>query len=113
MKRWAWFLAATMICGAASVMMFSGCEEAEGVRAIEVTPANVVLSGATNSAQFTARVSGPLALPLEWRVSDPALGSISGTGSNAVYLRTTRVGNNLVIVRDQYEAEGFAAVTQE
>jgi hypothetical protein len=55
-----------------------------------------------------------LALPLEWSVSDPNLGSIrEATGDRAVYVRTSALGMNVITVKDQYGAEGVATVNQK
>lgn len=56
----------------------------------------------------------PLALPIEWRVTNPELGSInSGSANSAVYVSSGQAGANTIIARDQYGSEGFATVTQE
>jgi hypothetical protein len=64
---------------------------------------------------FTAQVSGNLALPLEWSVSNSGLGNIiSASGSNATYRANSgKTGDNVVTVKDQYGNEGSAVVTQE
>jgi len=63
---------------------------------------------------FTVAVNDTLAFPLEWSVANPALGGIvSHSGSNAVYKANSGAkGENIVTVRDQYENEGTAIVTQ-
>jgi len=98
----------------------SGCEEAKGVNGIALSPAAATLSvtgsnGASATVLFTASLNGPLALPLEWGVSNPGLGTIANhSGSNAVYVaQGSQTGNNIVSVKDQYDNEGSAVVTQQ
>lgn len=106
-----------VLCLGLVVWSLTGCEEAENVRGIEVVPPYATLhptGGGSNTVQFTALVSGPLALPLEWRVANPALGTIaSSSGSNAVYVAHRQRGDNIIYVRDQYDAEGYATVHQD
>ena len=94
----------------------AGCETSEGTNGVEITPSTVTLGGsnASSTVELTAHVSSSLALPLEWRVSNPALGTIVGqSGSNAIYSANTRTGNNVVTVRDQFKNEGSAVITQQ
>jgi len=64
--------------------------------------------------QGSGRGLSELALPLEWSVSDPSLGSIrEASGDRAVYARTGKKGMQIVRVKDQYGAEGFAVVNQK
>jgi len=94
----------------------SGCEEAKGVGGLEVDPSSVTLS-ADDTSEVLEVVGGiadnTLALPLEWRVSDPSLGQIVAmSGRTAVYRRTSANGVNTVTVRDQFEREGYVTITQ-
>ena len=112
MKRkigWSVLCVAVLLAGLG--LALSSCEEANNVNGLSVSPSSVVM---TNDTQlFTAQIGGVLGLPLSWRVTNPALGDIiSSSGSNAIYSRTSEAGVNQVIVRDQYEAEGFATVSQ-
>jgi len=78
------------------------------------TNVTVTAGGNTNTVVFSV-VGGTrdLSLPLEWEVSNQALGQIiSVGGSNAVYVRTPASGVNVVTARDQYDSEGFATVIQ-
>ena len=99
--------------------MLTGCESAEGTGGVGVSPASTVLgsssSNATSAVVFTAQISDSLALPLSWSVSSPALGSIiSSSGSNATYKANAgQKGDNIITVRDQYDNEGSAVVTQQ
>ncbi len=114
-----WMVGLCAVVGLAMAWVNSGCEEAKGTNGIGVSPASVTLnvtaSTGTATAVFTATVNGSLALPLEWNVSDPGLGTIvNHSGSNAVYAANgTATGNNTVSVRDQYDNEGFATVHQQ
>jgi len=106
-----------------------GCEKnSKGTGTLTITPSDVTLVAATNNT-VTFTVGGTtsgtnattstgglrsLSFPLEWRVSHSSLGVIwSSSGSSAVYVRSKPNGVNIVTVRDQYGAEGFATVRQE
>jgi hypothetical protein len=97
-----------------AVGVWSGCESAEGIEGLTVSPASVIVSNSSSSVSFTAFVDGNMALPLEWSVSAPNLGTIvSHSGSNAVYKANKGVkGDNIITARDQYGNEGAAVVTQ-
>lgn len=98
--------------------MGTGCEEADGVAGLTVT-ADPPTVDATNSASvLTVQISGAsnsLALPLEWRVTNPAMGSIQGnSGYTAIYLAYPGAkGVNVVTARDQYDNEGSVAITHQ
>jgi hypothetical protein len=111
-------LLAMVAMAGALLWVGTGCEEASGLDGLSVTPESTTLGGASNltSVVFTAAVSNnPLALPLEWRVSNSALGNIvSHSGDKAVYVANSgKKGNNVITVRDQYDNEGSAVVTQK
>lgn len=99
-----------------AALLQSGCEEAAGLKGLQVDPASATL--ATNGQTTVFTVTGgvtneTLALPLTWSVQDEGLGRITrSTGFTAVYQRSDRDGINTVIVRDQYENEGVATVDQ-
>lgn len=99
--------------------VWTGCESAGGTGGVAISPSSKVLGGessnATSVVDFTAQVTDPLALPLSWRVSNAALGNIiSASGSNATYKANSGAkGDNVITVRDQYENEGSAVVTQQ
>lgn len=109
-----------MVAVAGAVLwMGTGCEEAEGLKGLNVEPPTVTLGGSGSNAvtarEFTAVVSNDLALPLEWRVSNPSLGDIrSQSGTKAIYAANKgQKGDNVITVRDQYKNEGSAIVTQQ
>ncbi len=93
-----------------------GCETTESSdTVITVTPASPELKGSLAIQTFTASgvASNELALPLIWTVSNPNLGVIRSTaGLSAVYESTGKVGNNIITVRDQGQAEGMATAIQ-
>lgn len=94
---------------------FTGCEEAENLKSLTVTPAFVVLPTGSNVVEFTVGTNGlgPLSFPLEWSVTKPELGRIvRSSGATALYQRSPAFGENTVVVRDQYSNEGFATVRQ-
>lgn len=101
-----------------------GCESATGTHSLTVTPSFVDLSTGVSGTSSNS-ISGTqtftvsddslreLSLPLEWRVSNPTLGRIGAAGgTSASYIRTTAHGDNSIIVKDQYGAEGIATVRQ-
>jgi hypothetical protein len=96
------------------MVLSSGCEEARGLEGLVVEPDQVTLNPGTNSLVFTVTgVSNNLALPLIWSVSDSSLGRLIGTsGYRATYVSSDKVGQNFVVVRDQYDNEGYAVVNQ-
>jgi hypothetical protein len=101
-----------------AIGVFTGCESASGTNGVGISPSSYTIGGSSSNASavvFTAQVNGPLALPLAWSVSNPALGTIiSSSGSNATYKANSgKKGDNIVTVRDQYDSEGSAVVTQQ
>jgi hypothetical protein len=119
-----WILfGAIAVAGVSLLLSNAGCDSADGTNGLSVTPSSVTLSvsgsGSNSTAQlsqvFTATSVGSLAMPFEWSVANPALGTIaSQSGSNALYVANAgQKGENIVTVKDQYGNEGFAAVHQE
>jgi hypothetical protein len=94
--------------------LLAGCESADGLQGLTVSPSSVTLSTESNNVVFAVvGVSNSMALPLEWSVSDGSLGTIiASSGYTATYRRTSKNGNNLVTAKDQYQNEGFATVEQ-
>ena len=97
----------------------AGCEQANGLSGVDVEPSSVTLASGSNTVEFTVVATSSNAapknfdLPIEWRVSDPSLGTIiRSSGFSAVYKRTGKNGDNTVIARDPYDAEGYATVHQ-
>lgn len=106
-------LAAVLIAAAVLSLMTTGCEY-DSVHSLGIEPSYATV-GPNTPVLILRVVSGTrdLSMPLEWRVSNPDLGSIThSSGSSAVYARTANNGENTVTVRDQYGAEGVAAVKQ-
>jgi len=85
---------------------------------IVLTPSSATLENGSGSVLFTAtsptNAPGPLFLPLEWTVDNPALGTIQASaGDSAVYTGIPGAhGANTITVRDRANAEGLALVTQ-
>ncbi len=104
----------------AAILVFSmlqaGCEEAKGLDGLTIDPSSATLS--TNGQMVVFTVTGgitneALAVPLTWTVSNGALGSILfNSGLSATYQRTSVDGVNTVVVRDQYDNQGYATVNQ-
>lgn len=116
MNKWT-MIGVVVVLSVMSIGVWTGCESAGGTGGVSISPANPVLgSSSSNSTAvvFTASVSDQLALPLAWSVSNPALGTIiSSSGSNATYKANEgRTGDNIVTVKDQYDNQGSAVVTQ-
>ena len=114
-KIWLSGLLAVACMGLTSVLIV-GCEEAKGIHGIELVPPSaslgVTINGGTNLVNFTALISSDLSLPLKWSVANAALGTITFSGSNAVYVANPQPGDNIVTVRDQHDNEGSAVVHQ-
>lgn len=116
-----WCVLFLAICAAG---FFCGCETGGGTDSLTVSPSEATISGTTN-ATVVFTVGGStnstddsglrtLSLPLEWSVSNPALGYISGSsGTSATYVRNTANGVNTIYVEDQYGAVGNAVVNQQ
>lgn len=105
-----------LLCAIIMAAFVSGCDEADDIRVLTLTPENVILSGTSNTVVFTVDEASlrDLSLPLKWSVSDPANGAIVGAGGNrATYSRTEQDGVNVITVRDQFDAEGTAIVDQQ
>jgi hypothetical protein len=99
-------------------VVMCGCESTKTTEnAMTVTPGEATVTHDSALVTFTASLTSSnssLILPLEWSVSDPSMGHIrSSSGVTAVYEATSRHGNNTVLVRDQGDAEGVAAVMRE
>ncbi len=112
-----------MACAAlVGALLLTGCENAPEASAaiLSVTPERAeigprdilqfVVSGSTNAS---GQADGPY-LPLEWSVSDVAVGRIiSVVGLTATYEAADVRGNNTVTVRDQADREGSALIVQQ
>jgi hypothetical protein len=101
--------------------MGMGCEsDRTGDVYIDPPQWTFTFGGSNDSTKvFTAYLTGhkdsSLALPLEWRVENRAMGMIlSQSGSTAVYaVNEGMKGGNVIIVKDQYGNEGRASVSQQ
>ncbi len=103
-----------------------GCETTDGTSGLSISPSEAVLTNGARSVTFVVGsistdtngdtvVTGAreLSVPLVWSVSKPSLGHITAiAGNKAVYEKTGGHGVNVITVRDQYDAEGIATVTQ-
>ena len=104
-----------LVLAVAVFLGVTGCERANGLAGLIIVPANVTLTPSTNTVVFTATgITNELALPLAWSVTDAALGAIIGTSGYTATYRATEgaLGDNTVIVIDQFENEGLAIVRQ-
>jgi hypothetical protein len=103
----------------AAVIVVTGCSESETTGVIIVTPSEITLSGISNSVTFVASVEDTenvefFDTTLEWRVESELYGNITNSaGTQALYVRTTRDGDNYVYVTDGYDREGWAIIHQE
>jgi len=123
MKRVIAFLLVPLAVAAALLLTQGGCEDADTTASLIIEPSFVDLTGTlvTNQdATVTFAVTDglrALSLPLEWSVSDKALGSIAFAGGNTAVYRpvtspATAHGFNAILVEDQYGAQGMASVAQ-
>jgi len=117
MRKWA-IIGMVAVFMAMAIGVWTGCESAGGTSGVGISPSSYTIGGSTSNATavvFTAQVSDQLALPLVWSVSNPTLGTIiSSSGSNATYKANSgKTGDNIVTVRDQYDNEGSAVVSQQ
>ncbi len=122
-----------------TALLMTGCDEATGLEPILISPSESEMTTRDTTVWLAASFPGATAaikaddtngtstvafgdpvdttdilhLPLTWKVTNPALGQIvSQGGASAVYVRTTATGVNRIIVRDQYDNEGFATIRQ-
>ena len=100
------------------LLLSTGCERTATDRALRVSPSNARVQ---SSEAVTFEVTLPegtdgareILYPLEWRVSNPELGTIRSSGGNtAVYVAGRQSGSNAIVVRDQAGAEGVASIVQ-
>ena len=101
------------VCG---IVLLLGCEQGNP-SGLVVSPSSYTLNSTSNTVTFTVVLdtndTSALVLPLDWSVSDPSLGNIIvSSGYSATYSRSANNGNNIVTVKDQYDREGSAVVTQ-
>lgn len=143
MKKFALGVMGLVMMVSAATLLMTGCEEAEGLEIIAVSPASKEMTTRENSVWLTASFPGAtrsskasgdgtndtstvdafgnpvdpddiLHLPLTWKVTNPALGQIyASSGTSALYVRNAGLGVNRVIVRDQYDNEGYATIEQK
>ena len=101
--------------GTMLALVLTGCEEGTS-RALSISPSFALLQGGSNTVTFvvTTNTTQALSLPLEWSVVNPALGSIvARAGYGATYAANGNPGDNVIVVRDQYGAEGMATVRKQ
>jgi hypothetical protein len=111
---------ASCLLSVTCAVIITGCETGGDTTALTVEPSFVDLTSSSNGTTgvltqtFTATGGlRTLSLPLEWSVSNPDLGSIAASGGyTASYVRTHASGDNSIIARDQYGAEGVATIRQ-
>ena len=98
-----------------AAIVLSGCDSAEGVSGLQVSPSSVTLSGSNNTVILTAAVSSDLALPLVWTVANPSLGTVNySSGSNAIYIANSQQkGNQVVMAEDQHNNQGSVSIVQQ
>ena len=80
---------------------------------------SATLSGSNRTVAISVLIQSDLALPFQWSLSNVALGSILGSGSNAVYAAAADasgvnpvVGTQIVTVKDQYGNDGTCTIIQ-
>jgi hypothetical protein len=110
---------------AAALFALLGCEQAEKTSSqdeglILFDPPAAEISGVGATVVFSVALDTNavarelvLYLPLDWSVSDAALGSIRSTANfTAIYESTGLAGNNIIRVQDQRGSEGTTVVVQ-
>jgi len=104
--------AVVLVIGLAIGSVMTGCEGSGD--ALNVYPVNSGMgTNVTTVSLSVVSSTKEIVFPLEWSVSNPALGSITSTsGYSAVYTRTAVNGMNNITVRDQNWTEGKATVNQ-
>jgi hypothetical protein len=115
MKRAAYVLGAASCLLSVIAFGLFGCEEVNDQQALTISP-NPATCTATNAiVELTASLSdtnNTLALPLEWSVTETERGHIMRSyGNQAVYARDS-AGDNVVVVKDQYDREGYGVIHQ-
>ncbi|MBL7078018.1 MAG: hypothetical protein ISS31_11175 [Kiritimatiellae bacterium] len=135
-KLWLGVVCLSVIASAAALFL-TGCDEAEGLETILISPNEKEMTTRENSIWLTASFPGAtkqddtnststvtvgdpvdpddiLHLPLDWDVTNPGLGQIFGSGgTSALYVRNSALGVNTIVVRDQYDNEGYATIRQK
>ncbi|MDP6490853.1 MAG: hypothetical protein QGH42_05420 [Kiritimatiellia bacterium] len=124
----------------AAGLFLTGCDEAEGLELIVITPTEKEMTTRETTVWLTASFPGAtkqsgddtnststttgglgdpvdandiLHLPLEWSVANGSLGHIIGSGgTSALYVRTPNTGVNRVTVKDQYGNVGYSDIRQ-
>jgi len=111
MKTGLWL--AVIVLGLAVGVILSGCENAKGLNGLQVNPESATLGSSNLVQNISVTLQSDLALPLQWSLSAPALGTLTSSGSNAVYIaRSGALGNQMVTVKDQYGNEGMCSIVQ-
>lgn len=112
----------TILCGmtaitmAVTLSMGTGCEKtSDSNNTLTVTPGASTIQGNQAVTLVAANTNGvAMLLPLEWKVSNPDLGIVTGSaGDTAVYESNGRIGVNTITVKDSSFSEGVASVTQQ
>ncbi len=122
-------------------LFLCGCEESKGNEGLIISPSSRNMSDAgtprwfavigkndaadsssdsststgtnTESTVTSEMALSDLSYPLEWSVSNPALGTITeSSGDSALYQKNNASGQQTITARDQYGNEGYAAVYQ-
>jgi hypothetical protein len=106
----AYMLGAAMLC----VTCITGCEDRRQDSDIAIDPQSSTLSKGGDTVVLTVTdPNGVLVRPLQWSVTNPALGAIMrAAGDSAIYQRGAADGSNGVVVRDDTGREGIAEIIQ-
>jgi hypothetical protein len=97
-----------------AVLLMTGCDEMPRT-GFDLEPSYVELTPGSNIVTITVATNSQtqLSLPLTWRVSDPALGTIiPRQGFEAQYIRSGQGGLNTIFATDQAGFEGYTTVRQ-
>lgn len=106
------------LSGKGATVFMTAFDPDGGVYGYSPAPNEYIEKSAGKSAQdpeigTSSNLSSQIALPLVWRVSNPALGGIAASGGySAVYESSGVEGQNYVYVEDQFDRQGVAVIVQ-
>ncbi len=114
MKQWTtWGFLSVVVAVVVAGVLGVGCDTVTQSGSVVITTdvPSLTATGRVAVVITANDTNGTLYLPLEWSVSDAALGSVTKQGAlTALYQGNAQVGINTVTVRDQGNAEGFSVI---
>jgi hypothetical protein len=106
-----------------AMLVWFGCEDSPQSQdaILNVVPASAVVrpghavrltAGLIGDDEEDTNSTATVYYPLEWTMSDPALGEFIETAGNSAVYRATASGINTITVRDKTEREGISVISQ-